>query len=323
MLPVWIHIMDDHPGYRLADEVAALHANRPQWRITVGLQPPAAAAYQVLVAGVPSRELLAASPALHTVHLPFAGVPRQTREILAEFPHLNLRSLHHNAGPTAELALALTMAAARGVVAADAGMRRHDWTTRFVAPQPCLLLDGHPATVVGYGHIGRRVARGLAAVGMTVRATTASATRIHRDECTTVHPASQLTQLLSDSRVTVLCLPSTADTVGLMGAAKIALLPDPSVLINVSRADIVDEAALYRRLRSGTLAAGIDVWPDEASEPAQAQGFRASKYPFHQLPNVVLSPHRGGGFSLPESRALRVRHLERSLAELARDEERN
>jgi phosphoglycerate dehydrogenase-like enzyme len=237
--------------------------------------------------------------------------------LLAKFPDIQIRSLHHNAGPTAELALGLVLSAARGLVPADSLMRRQDWTTRFTPPQPCMLLDGYPATVLGYGAVGRRVARGLAALGMRVRATRQSAVAPYAAEHAKIYPSTELPNLLPDTRVLVLCLPAEQDTIGLIGADELALLPDPAVLVNVSRAAIVAEAALYDKLKSGSLAAGIDVWPTEATDPDAAQGLVASRLPFHELPNVVLSPHRGGAFNLPEIPGLRAAYLEEALAALA------
>jgi phosphoglycerate dehydrogenase-like enzyme len=65
--------------------------------------------------------------------------------------------VHHNAGPTAELALGPVLAAARALVPSDQAMRSGDWTPRFIPPAPTMVLDGHPAVVVGYGEVGRRV----------------------------------------------------------------------------------------------------------------------------------------------------------------------
>ena len=295
---------------------ARLAADRPGWRFTDG-PPPPDARYQVLVAGRPDDALLTASPALRTLVVPFAGVPAETAARLADRPGIAVRTLHHTAGPTAELALGLVLAAARALVPADRAMRDGDWTPRFVPPEPTMLLGGHVATVVGYGQVGRRVARGLAALDMTVNAVRARAREVAGDGVAVVHPLRQLPDLLRRSRVVVLAVPLSAATRGLIGAAELALLPDPAVLVNVARAAVVDESALYQRLRAGGLAAGLDVWWSEASGDGPRTGVVASRFPFHELPNVVLSPHRGGGFSLPEVRRARLAALTRLLDELS------
>jgi phosphoglycerate dehydrogenase-like enzyme len=288
----------------------------PDWRLTDG-QPPPAAAYDVLVAGRPDETLLDASPRLHTLVVPYAGVPTATRRLLDARPRIAVRTLHHTAGPTAELAVALTLAAARAVLPADAAMRRGDWSTRFDPPRPTMVLGGSAATVVGYGEVGRRVARTLAALDMEVRAIRASTASRYEDGPVSVHPVGELPLLLPDSRVLVLAIPATPATERLIGGRELDMLPRPAVLVNVARATVVDEAALYDRLRHRELAAGLDVWWNEAGGADSRTDVVASQFPFHELPNVVLSPHRGGGFSLPEVRELRLAHLDRLLTELA------
>jgi phosphoglycerate dehydrogenase-like enzyme len=70
-------------------------------------------------------------------------------------------------------------------------------------------------------------------------------------------------------------------------------------------------------LLTGRLAAGLDVWWSEASGDGPRTGVAASRFPFHELPNVVLSPHRGGAFSLPEVQRARLTELTRVLDDLS------
>jgi phosphoglycerate dehydrogenase-like enzyme len=298
------------------DAAAVLTARHPGWRFTDG-DAPEHAEYEVLVAGRPSMELLTASKRLHTLVIPFAGVPAQTLALLQELPGIAIRTIHHTAGPTAELALGLVLAAARALVPADRAMRTGDWTPRYVPPMPTMILAGHPALVVGYGEVGGRVARSLAALEMEVHAIRGSISTSYSDGEVHVHPADQLPALASRARVVVLAAPATPDTAGLLSAELIARLPNPSVVVNVARATLVDEEALYERLLTGEIAAGIDVWTTEATSAEAATGIAASQLPFHELPNVVLSPHRGGAFSLPEARHLRLTEVEAVLTDLA------
>lgn len=299
------------------DSLEPLALRHPEWRFSYG-DTPAEAEYEVLVAGRPTLELLTASKRLHTLVIPFAGVPAQTAKLLAQVPGIAVRTVHHTAGPTAELALGLVLAAARSLIPADQAMRKGDWTPRFVPPRPTMLLAGHPAVVVGYGEVGRRVARSLAALEMEVHAVRGSITTPYADGEALVHPATEFRTLIPRARVVVLAAPATPATTGLLDALLIAQLPTPSVVVNVARATLLDEAALYTRLETGEIAAGLDVWPTEAtSTDPPPTNITASRFPFHTLPNVVLSPHRGGAFSLPESTPLRQTALEATLTNLA------
>jgi phosphoglycerate dehydrogenase-like enzyme len=123
-----------------------------------------------------------------------------------------------------------------------------------------------------------------------------------------IQPASALDRLLPRTQALIITLPHTPETDDLIGERELKLLPQGAVLVNIGRGPIVDENALFRALRDGHLhSAGLDVWynypPDEES---RAETFPAN-LPFHELDNVVLSPHRGG--ATMESNVLRMEHL--------------
>lgn len=277
--------------------------------ISAGPELPAPPTYRVLVAGRPSREELEASPHLTTLIIPWAGLPADTRTLLADFPHIAVHNLHHNAAPTAELAVTLLLAAAKFVVRYDSALRAGDWRIRYVRPGPSLLLEGKTAMVLGYGAIGKRVARSLRSLGMHVLATRRRATAPYETENgVTVHPAGELAVLLPRANAVIICLPHTPETDGLLDAEALALLPPNSVLVNIGRAQIVAEQALYEALRDGALhAAGLDVWYSYPPDEAARAYHRPSAYPFHELDNVIMSPHRGG--AADETARLRMTHL--------------
>ena len=286
--------------------------------LTCGPDRPEPAMYQVLVAGRPSRDDLSASPAMHTLIIPWSGLPAQTRELLQDFPGIAIHNLHHNAAPVAELAVALFLGAAKFLIPFDGALRQGDWTPRY-RPTPAALLQGKTALILGYGAIGQRVARVCQALGMDVLATRRSLPAPVQEDGVAVHPAGALPDLLPRTAALFITLPLTPETEGLIGTAELATLPAGAVLVNVGRGAVVDQEALFHALQSGHLrAAGLDVWynypPDEESRTATLP----ADYPLHELENVVLSPHRGG--STDETARLRMTHLARLLNCAARDE---
>ena len=105
-----------------------------------------------------------------------------------------------------------------------------------------------------------------------------------------------------------------------MGGAELALLPPHSVFVNVARGGVVEERALYEALAARQLhAAGLDVWWRYPADYAEACDSPPSSYPFHELDNVVMSPHRGGGVGTPGLEILRMRHVGRALTEGGRN----
>ena len=287
-----LHVHFDRP-------LTAAEAENLRPRLSLGIEltdgPTTSPETHILISGRPTREHLVASPGLRALIIPWAGLPDETRALMRDFPAVTVHNLHHNAAPVAELALMLLLAAAKFVVRYDRALRANDWRIRYESPAPTILLEKKTALILGYGAIGRRVAVACRALGMTTLATRRRLAAPEMDGETEVHPAAALHDLLPRAAAVIICLPHTPETDGLLGAVELALLPPGAVLVNIGRGPIVDEQALYEALRDGRLrAAGLDVWysypPDEASRAA----WPPSDYPFHELDNVIMSPHRGG-----------------------------
>jgi phosphoglycerate dehydrogenase-like enzyme len=307
---VSVHLLRPPDPAPLAHLRANLH---PDVHLTLGPDLPSPADYQILVAGRPQREHLAASPNLEILVIPWAGLPPETRELLLDFPHVAVHNLHHNAASAAEMAVALMLAAAKFIVPIDRVFRTHDWTPRY-QPNPSISLEGKTVLILGYGAIGQRVARACQGLGMEVVA-------IRRSDTTgEIHPPDALHDLLPRVDVLIVCLPHTPETTGIIGAEELALLPADAVLVNVGRGPIVDEAALYHALREGTLyAAGLDVWYNYPGDESARSYTPPSTYPFYELDNVVMSPHRAGGSK--ETEMQRMGCLAALLNAAARGEE--
>ena len=302
-----------------SDLLACLRAELdPDVRLTLGPDPADPADYHILVAGRPRPELVRASPDLRALIIPWSGLPDTTRALMLDFPHIAVHNLHHNAAPVAEMVVTLMLAAAKSIVPVDRTFRTHDWTPRY-QPNLSVLLEGKCALVLGYGAIGRRVARACRGLGMQVLATRRNVSAPPVSAPDEIHPPDALDYLLGRADALLICLPHTPETDGLVGKRELALLPRSAVLVNVGRGSIVDEAALYRALRDGTLyAAGLDVWYNyPASGDKEARSHTPpSDFPFHELENVVMSPHRSG-WSI-ETQAQRMVHLAALLNAAAR-----
>jgi phosphoglycerate dehydrogenase-like enzyme len=305
---------------RPPDEQALAHLRAcldPGVRLTFGPGQPNPADYHVLVAGRPRREHLAASPCLRALIIPWAGLPNSTRALVKDFEGVVVHNLHHNAAPVAEMVLALLLAAAKRIVPMDRSLRAHDWTPRYQS-NPSVLLEGKTALILGYGAIGQRVARMCRGLGMRVLAIRRNVSA-QPDDPDEVYPPEALQGLLPQANALLICLPLTPATEGLIGAHELALLPPGALLVNVGRGPIVQQAALYHALRDGTLgAAGLDVWYNYPADEAARAHTPPSDYAFHELDNVVLSPHRAG--AAEETAVLRMTRLAELLNAAARGE---
>lgn len=146
--------------------------------------------------------------------------------------------------------------------------------------------DLHHATVgiVGLGGNGTRIAEVLRPWKVRILATDMFAAE--KPDCVDeLWPADQLPQLLHACDIVILCVPLNAQTEHMIGVRELAAMKKGSLLINVARGPVVDEAALIAALQSGHLAgAGVDV---TEVEPLPADS------PLWTLPNVIITPHVG------------------------------
>lgn len=307
---------------RATDDAEALAVLReslhPDVFLTIGPELSPGTDVQILVAGRPGRELLAACPDLRALIIPWAGVPEATRRLMLQYPHVAVHNLHHNALPVAEHALALLLAAAKFVVPMDRALRAGDWTVRYRA-NPSVVLAGKRALILGFGAIGRQLARLCLGLGMRVAAVRRTSEAPSQVDDVAVSTVGAFPRLLPEADVLLICLPHTGETTGLVGRQALSLLRPTAILVNVGRGPVVDQAALYEALRDHRLyAAGLDVWYNYPADEAARSKTAPSEYPFHELDNVVLSPHRAGGST--ETERLRMTHLAELLNAAARGE---
>lgn len=294
----------------------------PGIRLSSGEVAPSPADYEILIAGLPRRDHLTASPRLKTLIIPWSGLPEATRKLALEFPHIAVHNIHHNAAPAAEAAVALMLAAARMTAPIDRALRSNDWTPRYhygeSIPRGPLLLSGKTALIAGYGAIGRRIAAACRGLEMNVIAIKRD-TGTGGDAAIDILGPGEFRRLLPRADVLFICLPHTSDTRGSIGREELALLPDGAIIVNIARGPIIDEKALYDALAGPRdLRAGLDVWYNYPATIELQTATPPSKYPFHELDNVVMSPHMGG--HADQTEALRIAALRDMLATAARGE---
>src|SRR5229473_6065896 len=148
---------------------------------------------------------------------------------------------------------------------------------------------GKTIGIVGYGRIGREVAKRAAAFGCTIVA--ANRSRVaDKGEASEIYPLGELDRMLPRCDVVVIAAGLGPETRGLNDARRLALMKPTAALINIGRALIVEEEALYEALRDKRIgAAAIDVWWRYPT-PAEPNA-RPSNFPFHELPNALMTPH--------------------------------
>lgn len=183
---------------------------------------------------------------------------------------------------TADLTWALLLACARRIPKSDRFVRDGE----FVGWGPTLLLGrevyGRTIGIIGLGDIGTAVARRAKGFGMKILYHNRKRDLKTEEELGATYVSIE--DLLRNSDYVSLHVPLTSDTHHMIGEREIALMKPTAILLNVSRGEVVDEAALTKALREGRIdSAGLDVYE---KEPALSPGLA-------ELENVVLTPHTG------------------------------
>jgi phosphoglycerate dehydrogenase-like enzyme len=230
---------------------------------------------EALVGSPISRRMIEQAPKLRLVHAAGAGCDGIALDALDGIPVCNV--FHHERA-IAEYVMMTILALDRNLFQQDRNLRQGLWAGSCVQGPPLATeASGKTVGIIGFGHIGREVARLAKAFEMEIRSLRSG------------HARADLEALLKGSDFVVLACPLTPETRGLIGPAELARMRPTASLINVARGEVVDEAALYEALRDRTIrSAAIDVWYQYPRDGAPRM---PSRLPFDKLDNVILTPH--------------------------------
>ena len=248
----------------------------------------------VLVSMGFTKEMAQVGRRLRLIQVPGAGLDRIDRSALGPGMHL-ANAYGHEAG-IAEYVIGTMIALTRSFGRIDAKLRSGEWESQWavgaVAPRLWPELAGKTLGVLGFGHIGEALARRARAFDMNVCAIRRQAQSEPPDGVSFIGGPDRLHEVLRQSDYLVITLSLSMETRNLLDAQRLQVMKPTAYLINVARAEIVEETALYRALASGGLAgAALDVWYRYPTTPGAAL---PATQPFHQLGNLIMTPHVSG-----------------------------
>jgi len=185
----------------------------------------------------------------------------------------------------AEHAFALMLALLRRLPESFSARARHEWIGNLTARTS--VLEGRTLALVGFGHVGRAIAKRARAFDMAILGVSRSGRPDPlADE---MYPTSALHEVLARSEAIAIAAAHTPETRHLIGAPEFAVCKPDAILVNVSRGPLVDPIALKAALEQGKIAsAGIDVTEPEPLPPDD---------PLWDCPNLIITPHIAGGGS--------------------------
>jgi phosphoglycerate dehydrogenase-like enzyme len=248
----------------------------------------------VLVTLLFTRAMGAVARRLRLIQVPGAGLDRIDRSAIPS--GASLANVHGHEAGIAEYVIGAMIAMSRSFGRIDASLRAGHWESQWapgVPPPPAWPeLAGRTLGILGYGGIGQMVARRARAFDMRVCAIRRQVGRSAEDDLALLGTMERLDEVLRQSDYLVITLPLTPETQGIIGDKQLRAMKPAALLVNVSRAQIVDEDALYEALAQGRLAGAVlDVWYRYPTGPDPALPARR---PFHELSNVLMTPHVSG-----------------------------
>jgi len=245
----------------------------------------------VVVAQYFTESMVRAARKLKVLHAVGAGVDSLCLQALSA--DTTVANVYFHGPAVAEYILMTMLALSRNLLGMDRQFRKGAWRGSWIWGDPPVdEIRGKTLGIIGFGHIGQEVALRAKIFGMKIWALSA---RPRADKPNTIDswlgPAG-LRDLLRECDYIVLACPLNDATRGLIGHREFGWMKRSAVLINVARAMIVDEVALYRALRARRIrGAALDVW---YRHPTGRRARTPSRYAFEKLQNVIMTPHIAG-----------------------------
>jgi phosphoglycerate dehydrogenase-like enzyme len=248
----------------------------------------------VLVSMGFNQEMAEAGRDLRLIQVPGAGLDRIDRGALR--PGVQLANAYGHEAGIAEYVIGSMIALTRSFGRIDARLRNGEWESQWAtdAPAPPLWpeLAGKTLGILGFGHIGEALARRARAFDMKVCAIRRQAQPQPPDGVSFIGGPDRLDDVLRQSDYLVITVSLSPETRHLLDARRLQMMKPTAYLVNVARAEIVEETALYRALASGGLAgAALDVW---YRYPTTSGAVLPATQPFHELGNLIMTPHVSG-----------------------------
>ena len=229
-----------------------------------------------------------------------------------------LTNVYEHEAPIAEYVLAVILLQTTRLVRSWSAFRTGRWEGNGrTGGETHDELLGKTLGLVGYGRIGQAVAARARAFGMRLLAVRQAAGAPHPyggPAPDFIGGPGDLVFVLGESDFLVIACPLSDSTRSMIGPAQLAKIRRGAMLINVSRAEIIEEQPLFDALREGRLAAAaLDVWYQYPTSPDEVM--HGSRLPFHELPNVIVTPHLSAWTDAMIAR--RIRRVAENLDRLA------
>lgn len=246
----------------------------------------------VLLGPYVTNKIIKAAKKLRLIQVPWTGMDTFDFSTVRGVA-IPICNTHSNAEAVAEIGIAILLDLLKKVSYHDRKMRIGNWNRDQIPLNlKSKMLNKQTVCVLGFGNIGSRIGNLIAAFGAKVIAVggkkeqTSSASKVYSNE--------YVEEAIAKADIVICTLPLTETTKGFINEKLFSVMKDGVIFINMSRAAVVDEDAVWNGLKSGKIGAfGSDVWWN-APKRGKSHSYPSEKHDFWKLDNVVMSPHRAG-----------------------------
>ena len=222
-----------------------------------------------------------------------AGIDKIDLQAVLERENLLLCNNHINAAEVAEYTIMLLLSAAKHIIISDREFRSGDWNMGWGGPLPNIEIRDKTCLLLGFGNIGTAIAERLKGFGVKIIAATRTGTNSRTDLVDEMVSIDDVESIVGKADFVILSLPLTQQSKGLVGKDFLSGMKSTALLVNISRGPIIVETDLYDALKEHRIAgAALDVWWEYPQKHRGSGKSPSELVPFHELDNVILSPHR-------------------------------
>lgn len=251
----------------------------------------------IVIGWRPTRKFLDTAERMQLFINPGVGVQHHLDNFrdLSKSRNITLANGHGNTYFTAQHAVALLLALTNKIIPHHEWMKEGLWR-RGDEHAKSIPMKQLRIGLLGYGAVNSKVHRFLSGFDVEFLVCRRTWPEIDEKSPTPVKKFTsvEINQFLEESDILMVAVPQTQDTVGLISKKELDLLGPHGLIVNVARGSVIDEQSFYEALKARTIAgAGIDVWYEYRPEPDKEGRMYPFSHPFHELDNVILSPHRG------------------------------
>jgi len=272
----------------LGDRAVVVHSER-----TVESMLEHARDADIVVSGRVAADYIREAPNLKMIQALGAGIDKIDRQAVLDRGDIIVCNNHISAMEVAEYAIMLLFAAAKNIILSDRELRKGDWIYGFGGPNPNVEIRNKTCLIMGLGSIGSEIAKRLKGFDLELRAVTRSGESPNAELVDNMTSIKEMKPYVQDADFIILSLPLTHESRGIINSEVISWMKPSAILVNISRGEIVDESALYQALKDRQIqGAGLDVWWNYPQWGKPDMKMPSLKFPYHELDNIVMSPHR-------------------------------